>query len=336
MILKEWRKDLGWALGILRKNPFQCLLQLTNRCNMRCSFCDFWPNGIPPAQELTLPDYRRIAGELSRVGRFLVSIEGGEPFLRPELMEIVKIFGADHLPLLYTNGWYLDAKAARALFAAGVKQVGVSIDFPDAKRHDAKRGLDGAFAKACQATRWLKEAAPHGGQQVHVMTVLMKENAAEMEALLKLSASLGVGHCVTLLSTQGFRRTSVDLPPEAPISHELLTLWGQYPHFRSFRKYLSLMDAYLARREMPTCRAGVQSFNIDHRGNVSPCIEKSQTSYGNLREDSLERILERMKNLDTVARCQDCWTLCRGFGQVMGDRGDRAGWSDLASRLSSR
>ena len=38
------KKDLSFALGLLQKKPFQVLVQVTNRCNMRCSFCDFWPN----------------------------------------------------------------------------------------------------------------------------------------------------------------------------------------------------------------------------------------------------------------------------------------------------
>ena len=56
--LKQAKKDAEFALGILRKRPFQVLVQVTNRCNMKCSFCDFWPNGVAPEQELSLDDYR--------------------------------------------------------------------------------------------------------------------------------------------------------------------------------------------------------------------------------------------------------------------------------------
>lgn len=41
-------RDARFTAGILQKRPFQVLLQITNRCNMRCSFCDFWPNGVAP------------------------------------------------------------------------------------------------------------------------------------------------------------------------------------------------------------------------------------------------------------------------------------------------
>ena len=329
------RNQLGFAAGIALRRPFQCLIQVTNRCNMKCSFCDFWPNGVPAAQELVLDDYRRISDELAGMGRFLISIEGGEPFVRRDLIEIVRTFAMQHLPVLYTNGWYVDAAAARNLFAAGLTQVGVSIDFPDAPRHDAKRGIAGAFEHARTAIQLFRDAAPYGGKQVHVMSVLMRENEDCLEELLQLSAALGVGHCMTLLSDKGFRRGKIDTLPRPGISDKLVALWRRYPHLRMFRDYLATIDVFLAGQEMPTCHAGRQSFNIDHCGNVSPCIEKINQPVGNVRETPLPELVGRMHALESVSTCQDCWTLCRGFGQILGGGGSAAGWRDLAVRMRS-
>ena len=129
MTWREQRRDLRFAAGVLRRKPFQVLLQVTNRCNMQCNFCDFWPNGVSRREELTVADFERIERELTEMGTFIVSIEGGEPFVRPDLLEIIRIFGKRHIPLLYTNGWYVDEENARALWDAGLAQVGVSIDY---------------------------------------------------------------------------------------------------------------------------------------------------------------------------------------------------------------
>src|SRR5713226_6956487 len=107
MLLQELKRDLGFAATVVLRRPFQCFLQVTNRCNMRCSFCDFWPNGVPPAEELTLDDFSRLEEDLTRLGTFLISIEGGEPMLRPDLIDIVRIFSRRHMPMLYTNGWFI-------------------------------------------------------------------------------------------------------------------------------------------------------------------------------------------------------------------------------------
>lgn len=336
--LSEMRREASFAAGLVRQKPFQCLVQVTNRCNMKCSFCDFWPNGAPRSEELTAADFRRVSAELAQLGTFLVSIEGGEPTIRPDLVDIVRAFADHHVPLLYTNGWYIDAAAARALFAAGLVQVGVSIDFPDAARQDRKRGLDGGFERAWRAIDHLRDAAPHGGRQVHVMSVVMRENQDDLDDLFSMSAARGVGHAITLLSTKGFRRgtAAVDKMPDLPISQSLLRLWKRHKHLRSFSDYIERMDTFIGGGQMPTCHAGEQSFNIDHVGNVSPCIEKIDLALGNVKREPVGTIVARMKALTEVARCQDCWTMCRGFGQAMGGGGDVRAWLDLATRMRSR
>lgn len=331
-------RDLRFMGGIVRRHPFQVLVQVTNRCNMRCSFCGFWPNGVAPRLELTVADYQRVAAELAQIGTFLVSVEGGEPLLRPDIIEIVRAFGQRHAPVLYTNGWFVDDARAEGLFAAGVAQVGVSIDFADAARHDRKRRLEGAFDQAWRAVDTLLAHAPHGGAQVHVMTILMKENQSDIERLLQMSAARGVGHCVTLLSTDGFRRgkSDEDQLPDASLSEKMLDLWRRYPHLRTFRDYLERMDAFVERGAMPACHAGEQSFNIDHLGNVSPCIERIDSVVGNVRDDALADIVGRMRGLDSVARCQDCWTLCRGFTQALGQGSTMRSLADLTTRMRSQ
>jgi MoaA/NifB/PqqE/SkfB family radical SAM enzyme len=336
--LAKASRDIRFASGLLRRQPFHALVQVTNRCNMRCSFCEFWSNGVAPRLELTLSDYTRVADEMAQMGCFLVSVEGGEPLLRPDIVDIVRTFGRRHVPVLYTNGWFMTDDKARALFDAGVAQVGVSIDFPDATRHDAKRRLAGTYERAWAAIDSLLKAAPHGGAQVHVMSILMKENEADWPALLELSAKRGVGHCFTLLSVDGFRRgkSEADALPEKSLTATLMGLRQQYPHLRIFRDYVEHMDAFLEGGDMPNCHAGEQAFNIDHVGNVSPCIERIDSVAGNVREATLDTIMAKMKGLDAVARCQDCWTLCRGVTQSLGQGASVRSLVDLGQRMRSQ
>ena len=97
MSLAGLKRELGFASAIARRKPFSVLLQVTNRCNMRCTFCDFPLNAVSQGEELSLDDYRSLASQLCGLGRFLVSIEGGEPFARTDLIDIVRIFSQQHL-----------------------------------------------------------------------------------------------------------------------------------------------------------------------------------------------------------------------------------------------
>ena len=344
MDLLSFARDAAFAATLLRRRPFSCLVQVTNRCNMECSFCDFWPNVAPKKEELTVAEYARLAREMADLGCFVVSIEGGEPLVRKDIVDVVGAFARGHIPVLFTNGWYVTPEIARELFAAGLGQASVSIDYAADARHDAKRGLAGAAERAWRAVDLLRDAAPHGGRQVHVISVLTDDNWQEMEALFARSAAHGVGHQVTLLSTGGFRRgkNEVDRLPPAAASAHLTTLWDRFPHVRFFRSYYETMGSFLRGETsaLPRCRAGAQGFNLDHVGNVAPCIEHIDRPVGNVRTASLRELHARLvaRAADAsgdVAACQDCWTMCRGWQQTMGDGGTRRGWLDLATRMRS-
>jgi radical SAM protein with 4Fe4S-binding SPASM domain len=167
------------------------------------------------------------------------------------------------------------------------------------------------------------------------MTVLMRDNAAELEPLLEMSAREAVGHCATLLSTGGFRRAGGAELPEPEAAARYAQRWAAHPHFRMFGDYLERIPGYLAGGSMPACRAGIQNFNIDHVGNVAHCIEKIDRPFGNVRHESLPSIHRRMRAADPARGCQDCWTACRGFNQALADRGTLRTWRDLAGRMRS-
>lgn len=338
MKLATMVRDAEFTAGLLRRRPFNCLLQVTNRCNMKCSFCDFWPNAAPRSEELSLADYRRLAGELTDLGRFLISVEGGEPLVRPDLVDILRALSKRHLPALFTNGWYVDGDMARALFDTGLSTVSVSLDYPDAARHDRKRRLAGAYDRVLRALDHLLTAAPNGPRQVYVMTVVMEDNWQEIEPLLELTRARGVGHQLTLLSTTGFRRgkTGDDHMPPQRIGEQLVDLWKRYPHLAFFREYFEKMGDFLGGGPMPTCRAGAQSFNIDHVGQVSPCIERIDWSFGNVKREPLGAIHARMvAAAEEVGRCQQCWTACRGVAQALGDGASPRALYDLATRMKA-
>jgi MoaA/NifB/PqqE/SkfB family radical SAM enzyme len=333
-------KDMRFAAGIAMRRPFSVLVQVTNRCNMQCSFCDFWPNAAPKRDELTTADYERVSRELADLGCFCVSIEGGEPFARPDLEGIVRAFARRHIPVLFTNGWYVTRENARALWDAGLSQASVSIDYPDAARHDRKRGVHGTFDRAWRAVELFRDTAREHdkrGRRVNVMSVLMEDNHASFAEMLAQSEAAGVGHQVTLLSIAGFRRgKGPDRMPPPEAADELTRLFARFPHVRFFGSYFEGMRDFLAGepRTLPTCTAGAQSLNLDHVGNVSACIERIGEPVGNVKEESVATLFARLaQTRDAVSRCQDCWTACRGFQQALGGGASLAAMRDLATRM---
>ena len=113
-------------------------VSLTDRCNLRCTYC--MPNDfaawIPSEELLTTDELIHVLEVGVSLGIDEVRLTGGEPLLRPDIVEIVSrinsITNAPKLSLT-TNGLRL-AKLAQPLKDAGLERVNVSLDTLDAKR----------------------------------------------------------------------------------------------------------------------------------------------------------------------------------------------------------
>jgi MoaA/NifB/PqqE/SkfB family radical SAM enzyme len=329
-------RGLGYArrggrllLGFVARRPIHAIIQVSNRCNLTCGFCSFWENPARASDELTTDNFETISGKLSEAGSLVVSIEGGEPLLRPDIVGIVSAFARFHHPILFTNGWRVTTELARRLWDAGLDTCGVSIDYPDS-RHDTHRGKVGTLDAARRAIDVLRDTAPSGARQVFVMSVLMHDNAPAMPELFALSASHGVGHQVTLISTGGAaRHTRAQWIPPAGIGAQLVALKHQFPHFLTFSGYLEGIDTHLQGRTRSPCWAGERFLNIDHLGDVSPCIEKLHLRAGNLVREPWSIVSQRLSSLEEPKRCTDCWTSCRGFVEEMSGMPSLRSWREF-------
>jgi cyclic pyranopterin phosphate synthase len=165
-------------------------LSLTDRCNFQCSYC-------APAAEHRGHD-RLGRDELARVVRIFaglgvrrIRLTGGEPTLRPDLLDIVRdirvIPEIDHVALT-TNGHSLAALAA-PLHAAGVTRLNVSLDTLDA---DRLHRIAGRAASLGRIVAGLEAARRTGFEGTKLNIVVVRgENESELGALTRFAWRLG-------------------------------------------------------------------------------------------------------------------------------------------------
>jgi cyclic pyranopterin phosphate synthase len=133
-------------------------VSLTDRCSLRCTYCmphDFaaW---LPSESLLTTDELITIIEVAVAEGINEIRLTGGEPLLRPDIVEIVaRINGIANPPKLSmtTNGLAL-AKLAKPLVDAGLERINISLDTLDRERfkkltfrdriHDVFAGIDAA------------------------------------------------------------------------------------------------------------------------------------------------------------------------------------------------
>lgn len=123
-------------------------VSVTDRCNLRCSYCMPLEVAFKPREELlTYEEICRTVAVATRLGIRTVRLTGGEPLVRAELdrlvQQLVALPGLDEVAVT-TNGLLL-AEQAERLARAGLARLNVSLDSLDADRFEqlARRpGLD--------------------------------------------------------------------------------------------------------------------------------------------------------------------------------------------------
>lgn len=135
-------------LGVLR-------LSLTARCNLACPYC--LPDGQEPPGLLNLAQRLAVIEAAVALGARSLRLTGGEPLLHPELEALISAAaplrrppnasgpGLDEIALT-SNGALLSAARARALRAAGLDRLTLSLDGASGQAVAAMAGLAGGAA----------------------------------------------------------------------------------------------------------------------------------------------------------------------------------------------
>lgn len=166
-------------------------ISLTDRCNLRCTYC-MPAEGVPwiPRPELlTTDEVVSLAEVFARLGIVEMRLTGGEPLLRPDVVEVVgrlAAIGGERGPLrisITTNGIGL-AKLARPLADAGLERFNISLDTLRPDRFAALTRRD----RLDDVLAGIETARATGLQPLKINTVAMREtNADELVDLVRFA-----------------------------------------------------------------------------------------------------------------------------------------------------
>jgi radical SAM protein len=160
----------------------------TVACNLACVHCRASAQTAPAADELTTGEVFGLIDQLAELSRPILVVSGGEPLLRPDIYEIAAYGTRRGLRVAVSpNGTLLTAEAVSNLIQAGVRRISVSIDGSTAARHDAVRGVSGAFDGAMAGLARCREA----GLGFQLNTTVMRQTRDDLAAVRDLAVRLG-------------------------------------------------------------------------------------------------------------------------------------------------
>ena len=290
---------------VARRSPVLVHFEVTERCNARCGFCDYWktPASARQFEVDSFADATRFFNPM------LVTWTGGEPLLRRDLETMVA--AVDAVPglrytTLITHGGMLTAERAASLWAAGIHQFNISLDYLDG-RHDTARGIPGLTARIMGAVEGMRAC---GIDNIRFNTVIKDDNLDQLLPIVEHAERLGCGvnFSVYTDSKNGNRAHLLDDGTYPQLDAVIARLLD---YKRKRRGVITSSDAYL--REIPRyargeltqpCRSGMRTIHLDPTGHVKRCPDFPTDFHW-----------RDFRKYEPIA-CNACFYACRGEAQA--------------------
>ncbi|MFB0563003.1 MAG: radical SAM/SPASM domain-containing protein, partial [Candidatus Lokiarchaeia archaeon] len=273
------------AEWIEKKGPVSYLMfGITYQCQCNCRHCCTGNYIKEKHRNLTTDEVKDVLDQANKA--MVVNFFGGEPTLRPDLMELIN-YASDRAVFVFvdTNGIRVTKDYAQQLKDSGLDLLYVSIDSPHATEHDDYRRFKGCFEKAVGAVKNALDVGLH----CVLSTYITKENLSngDFERVIQMAKDLGATGVRYLLPTPAGRWLhNVDVmlsPKEVERVREIV----DFPFV--------CRDFYFQNQKSSRCRgvADKEYIYVSPYGDVQPCCFMP-LSFGNVREEPFKVILERM------------------------------------------
>ncbi|MFP4054806.1 MAG: radical SAM/SPASM domain-containing protein [Phycisphaerae bacterium] len=296
------------------------VFEVTQRCNHDCPHCyNCWKNPVDyPRGELSTPETLAMLDKLlDETDATLVSLSGGEPFLREDIFEIVDHLDARGVGVnMICNGSLVTEEAIERL--AG--KIGVwELPLLSVERamHDELSGRVGAFDDVTMAIADLKLA----GELVVCVFVATRRNLPRWQQTAELAIALGTDgimfnrfnpggegarHVEELQPTPQELRDAMAIADRMSAEYEIgiSCSIAMPPCLFDHEAYENLSFGF--------CAAGTERayYTLDPLGNIRPC-NHSPTILGNIREASFAEIAESAAMRQFMAAVPEICGGCR-------------------------
>ena len=290
-------------------------LQLTNDCNLACSYC-CTNSGRPRQREVTREELLRVVKEVRAVmgPGISVALLGGEPLLVPWALELGTAILDHELRLtLFTNGLLLADEAIAAQVAALIQRgakVRVSLAAATREQCDALSGAE-RFDGALRGLATLARFGARAGVDLMLAPHLVDEVAGSLQSL-RAQLPIGTEVALGVLYLSGRERGAHLFPSRAQLEAALDRVAFEAGELIEAPRPSPLAE----RREGCDCALG-HHLHVRSDGVLFTCF-KMEERVGHLAElafaDALDQLRTRARPARTLPRCEGCAlnTLCGG------------------------
>ncbi len=317
----EIQKYADWSLSVHerlggQRVPFSGTIELTQRCNNRCTHCY---NNLPindtnaRQRELTYHEYCRLIDEVIAAGCLWLLMTGGEIFVRKDFLEIYTYARQKGLLIsLFTNGTLITPAIADYLATQPPFSIEITLYGMSRQTYEQITGAPGSFERCMQGIRWLKERDLP--LQLKTMAITLNKHEiwdmqqfveAELELEFKFDPIINP-RCDGSQGPLDVRLTPAEVVELDLKDPERITEWNEFCD-QFYGHHHSRVQTDLLWK----CGGGQYSFAIDPYGMLRMCILSFSETY-DLRRGSFQEGWEqflyriRQKKITRQSKCVSC------------------------------
>jgi len=297
------------------ESPQNLVFFVTDRCNLQCSHCFYWHSLASSVAELDLEQIKKIVVSFKKP-LYKVTLTGGEPFLREDLVQICEIFSnfskTENIYII-TNGYFpglIYDTIKKVLEITKLKlHLKVSLDGLRQTHNHIRQNKD-SFDNAIKTIWQLKRLEKKSNFNLQVTTTISRENLKELIDLARfvrneLKVTFHVFEIARDISFFGQISKDIEIKEYGPKNKALLLSIEQLKRLKSeinkfylvkptgsiinllYRIYYAntlkvSIESMLKRKRIHPCYAGNSIGVIYANGNVSLC--EVTRPIGNLKE----------------------------------------------------
>lgn len=308
-------------------------IEITGICNLKCKHCRA---SYDPMEHISIDLVDKLFDFLGNKKPTDLIISGGEPFLHPKIVDILKLVKSKNVNnlIITTSGFHLKEKIIKEIKSIGFNNITfqISIDSAIEEKHNAFRGHHKSFKNALSSIEMLNRH----GFFVSTRTTLTPNTLDEKDNIIDLVTSFGArrvsfGTVVPSGKAQGCGNSEL-----------FVSSIQKKEHFDMFFK---LKRKYLGKIEIETedplkfshpeaslfweddevefsksscyisgCDAGIGQINMYSNGDITPCALFNKVLF-NLKDISVEEarkkysdsdLIQTMLVRDFTATCKKC------------------------------